>query len=184
MGFGLRLWRLVLSFVVSLAVVVQGFVPASAVEPVVAPFVASDYLSGLAQARLRDHRVLIVSELSEVSSTWVNPDGSLTTETFGGPVRVRDVAGGIGGAMIGVGKAADRKELGTKKMWNYVRDGAVAGAISGGFKLPVFKLFSRFPKWKPSTINLARKVARGFVAGVVGGLFTAPLKYASERFGK
>jgi hypothetical protein len=38
----------------------------------------------------------VISELSELSSTWVNPDGTLTTESFGAPVRVRDGAGEYG----------------------------------------------------------------------------------------
>ena len=94
------------------------------------------------------------------------------------------IAGAVGGSLIGVGKAADRKEIGTKKMWNYVRDGAVAGAISSGFKLPVFKLFARFPKWKPETINFWRKIVRGAAAAAVGQAFTYPLRVSSEKYRK
>ena len=185
MGFGLRLWRLVLSFVVSLAVVVQGFVPASAVEPVVAPFVASDYLSGLAQARLRDHRVLIVSELSEVSSTWVNPDGSLTTETFGGPVRVRDVAGEFGwrdldfslvfsadGFVVPRSGLLPLRVSGGGSRAEVLRDGlvgVVSGGVSFGFgwdgALPVPVLegeSARFVDVLPGVDLLVRLDATGF----------------------
>ncbi len=68
----MRGFRLLISFVVSLAVLFQVVVPASAAEGSVAPYVASDYLSGLAQAKLRDHRVLITSELAEESTTWLH----------------------------------------------------------------------------------------------------------------
>ena len=89
----MRGFRLLISFVVSLAVLFQVVVPASAAEGSLAPYVASDYLSGLAQAKLRDHRVLITSELSEESTTWVNADGTLTTDSYGSPVRVKDPSG-------------------------------------------------------------------------------------------
>jgi hypothetical protein len=54
---------------------------------------AEDYTSARLQAALTGKRILVVSELTGVSSTWVNPDGSLTTESYGSPVRVRDGVG-------------------------------------------------------------------------------------------
>jgi RHS repeat-associated protein len=40
--------------------------------------------------------VLVGDQLAADSTTWVNPDGSLTTEVFGSPVRVPDVGGKFG----------------------------------------------------------------------------------------
>ena len=62
----MKRFRWLLILVSAVALVFQGLVPAQAAEVVPAPFVASDYLSGLAQARLRDHRVLIISEPVEL----------------------------------------------------------------------------------------------------------------------
>ncbi|MCX4632089.1 hypothetical protein [Streptomyces sp. NBC_01443] len=41
-------------------------------------------------ARLYGHRVEALSERSETSTTWVNKDGSLTTEVSAGPIRFKD----------------------------------------------------------------------------------------------
>ena len=73
----------------------QGVTPSHAV--VVAPSLAAeDFLSARLQAAVTGSRILVISELSETSTTWVNPDGTLTTEAFGSAVRVRDGAGEYG----------------------------------------------------------------------------------------
>lgn len=83
--------------VAAVSLVVSGFVPVFGAElGPVAPFEAADLLSARVQASLRDHRVLVGDQLAADSTTWVNPDGSLTTEVFGSPVRVPDVDGKFG----------------------------------------------------------------------------------------
>ncbi|WP_320783627.1 DNRLRE domain-containing protein [Streptomyces sp. CRN 30] len=69
---------------------------------------AEDIASARVAARLSGHRVEALSERAETSTTWVNEDGSLTTELAAGPVRferdgqwtdvdveLREVTGGI-----------------------------------------------------------------------------------------
>ncbi|WP_078957674.1 DNRLRE domain-containing protein [Streptomyces glaucescens] len=48
---------------------------------------AADIPSAKVAARLSGHRVEALSERTETSTTWVNQDGSLTTELSAGPVR-------------------------------------------------------------------------------------------------
>ncbi|MFE7191481.1 DNRLRE domain-containing protein [Kitasatospora sp. NPDC057541] len=48
---------------------------------------AADVPSARIAARLSGQRVEALSERTETSTTWVNKDGSLTTELFAGPVR-------------------------------------------------------------------------------------------------
>ncbi|MEP7368085.1 MAG: DUF2599 domain-containing protein [Dermatophilaceae bacterium] len=60
----------------------------SAVEPK-APLVASDVRSAQLTARVRGQRVEVESLREESSSTWVNQDGTFTTEQHGGPIRFR-----------------------------------------------------------------------------------------------
>ncbi len=83
------------SVFVGLSLVLQGVTPAQAFT--VAPsYAAEDYVSARLQAAITNHRILVISEMSELTTTWVNPDGTLTTESFGAPVRVRDGAGQYG----------------------------------------------------------------------------------------
>ncbi|MFE9455728.1 DNRLRE domain-containing protein [Streptomyces californicus] len=51
------------------------------------PREAADILSAKVAARLSGKRVEALSERTETSTTWVNKDGSLTTELSSGPVR-------------------------------------------------------------------------------------------------
>ncbi len=51
---------------------------------------AADIASARLAARLSGKRVEALSERTETSTTWVNKDGSLTTELAAGPVRFRD----------------------------------------------------------------------------------------------
>ncbi|MEU5522274.1 RHS repeat-associated core domain-containing protein [Streptomyces sp. NPDC047860] len=55
---------------------------------------AADIPSARVAARLSGKRVEALSERTETSTTWVNKDGSLTTELTAGPVRFRDEATG------------------------------------------------------------------------------------------
>ncbi|MCX5014173.1 sugar-binding protein [Streptomyces sp. NBC_00555] len=58
------------------------------------PVSAADIASARVAARLYGERVEALSERTETSTTWVNKDGSLTSEVFAGPVRFRDAATG------------------------------------------------------------------------------------------
>ncbi|MET9467673.1 DNRLRE domain-containing protein [Streptomyces sp. NPDC006544] len=53
---------------------------------------AVDIKSAVVAARLGGKRVEALSERTETSTTWVNPDGTLTSELAAGPVRFRDDA--------------------------------------------------------------------------------------------
>ncbi|MFI0929965.1 DNRLRE domain-containing protein [Streptomyces sp. NPDC021012] len=55
---------------------------------------AADIPSARVAARLSGQRVEALSERTETSTTWVNKDGSLTSEIAGGPIRFRDPATG------------------------------------------------------------------------------------------
>lgn len=83
------------AFVLGFVLLLQGISPANAVTNEIS-YAAEDFVSARLQASVTDHRILVLSELSETSTTWVNPDGTLTTESFGSPVRVRDGAGEFG----------------------------------------------------------------------------------------
>ena len=83
------------AFVLGFVLLLQGISPAQAVTNEIS-YAAEDFVSARLQATITDHRILVISELSETSTTWVNPDGTLTTESFGSPVRVRDGAGEFG----------------------------------------------------------------------------------------
>ncbi|MGW5093626.1 DNRLRE domain-containing protein [Streptomyces nodosus] len=54
------------------------------------PVSAADIPSAKVAARLSGKRVEALSERTETSTTWVNKDGSLTTELSAGPVRFKD----------------------------------------------------------------------------------------------
>ncbi|POX43747.1 sugar-binding protein, partial [Streptomyces sp. Ru71] len=51
---------------------------------------AADIASARVTARLSGKRVEALSERTETSTTWVNPNGSLTTEMAAGPVRYKE----------------------------------------------------------------------------------------------
>ncbi|MGA5728925.1 hypothetical protein ACPCI1_09770 [Streptomyces seoulensis] len=53
------------------------------------PVEAADVPSATLAARLSGKRVEALSERTETSQTWVNPNGSLTTEAAAGPVRFK-----------------------------------------------------------------------------------------------
>ncbi|WP_438479391.1 hypothetical protein, partial [Streptomyces asiaticus] len=54
------------------------------------PREAEDILSAKVAAKLYGKRVEALSERTETSTTWVNKDGSLTTELAAGPVRFEE----------------------------------------------------------------------------------------------
>ncbi|MFB7180796.1 DNRLRE domain-containing protein [Streptomyces sp. NPDC056257] len=54
---------------------------------------AADIPSARVAARLSGQRVEALSERSETSTTWVNKDGSMTSEVAAGPIRLKDAAG-------------------------------------------------------------------------------------------
>lgn len=48
-----------------------------------------DQVSALVTARAQGSKVVVEDLLDETSTTWVNPDGTMTVQTFGAPVRAR-----------------------------------------------------------------------------------------------
>ncbi|MGW5402542.1 DNRLRE domain-containing protein [Streptomyces sp. NPDC003952] len=58
------------------------------------PTAVADIVSARVTARLSGKRVEALSERSETSTTWVNKDGSLTTEVAAGAIRFKDAASG------------------------------------------------------------------------------------------
>jgi hypothetical protein len=61
--------------------------PAAVASP--GPAEAPDVVSARLMARLQNRRIEVLSERAADSSTFVKPDGSLTTEAYAGPVRVK-----------------------------------------------------------------------------------------------
>lgn len=53
------------------------------------PLTASDVASAIATARLRKRKVEILDELTAQTTTWANPNGSLTTNSYAAPVRFK-----------------------------------------------------------------------------------------------
>ncbi|MBT2369384.1 DNRLRE domain-containing protein [Streptomyces sp. ISL-10] len=58
------------------------------------PTEAADLASAQVAARLSGKRVEALSERTESSTTWANPDGSVTLDAASGPIRFRDEATG------------------------------------------------------------------------------------------
>jgi hypothetical protein len=108
--------------VVALAPVAQA---APAMDAVTAPAVASraqdaptppsaplvdsrpDAVSAGVTARAQGARVEVEALRTETSSTWVNPDGTWTTEQHGGPIRFRNADGGWSPVDLDVEAKAD-----------------------------------------------------------------------------
>ncbi|GGY50154.1 hypothetical protein GCM10010363_33830 [Streptomyces omiyaensis] len=67
--------------------------PATADTP--HPTEAADLASATVAARLSGKRVEALSERTESTTTWANPDGTVTTDSASGPVRFRDGATGV-----------------------------------------------------------------------------------------
>jgi RHS repeat-associated protein len=66
------------------------FVGGEIAKPRVEPLTAPDVVSARVQALATGSRVQVLSETTETSQTWVNPDGTFTTESTGGPARIAD----------------------------------------------------------------------------------------------
>ncbi|MER7752134.1 RHS repeat-associated core domain-containing protein [Kitasatospora sp. NPDC097643] len=60
----------------------------SAAKPT-GPLSAPDLASAIATARLRNVQVEVLGEATEQTKTWVNPDGSLTTDSYAVPFRFK-----------------------------------------------------------------------------------------------
>ncbi|MFE0704127.1 DNRLRE domain-containing protein [Streptomyces sp. NPDC058872] len=58
------------------------------------PTEVADLASAMVAARLSGKRVEALSERTESTTTWANPDGTVTTDSASGPVRFRDKATG------------------------------------------------------------------------------------------
>ena len=91
--------RFFLPLVLTLALLVNMVpaLPAQAATPVSDSasdeFVVYDFVSAQVKAKALHHRILLVSALTEVSTTWVNVDGTSTVDVSGSPVRVHDASG-------------------------------------------------------------------------------------------
>jgi len=86
-GFGVQLRRFVAVFV-SLFLAFGGVVVASPALAVDGE--AADVFAARVLAKSSHNRVLVTGLLDEFSTTWVNPDGTLTTDSYGSAIRVRD----------------------------------------------------------------------------------------------
>ncbi|WP_432061490.1 DNRLRE domain-containing protein [Streptomyces sp. S1] len=54
------------------------------------PAEAEDAASALLMARLQDRRIEVTGERTEATTSWANPDGSMSLESYTGPVRFKD----------------------------------------------------------------------------------------------
>ena len=90
-----KLFLLPLALVFALVVNTVPALPVSAASTsaVSDEFVAADFVSAQVKAKSLHHRILVSGELSETSTSWVNEDGTVTTDVSGSPVRVRDDSG-------------------------------------------------------------------------------------------
>lgn len=52
-----------------------------------------DFPSAVVQAKATGKRVEVTAETTDSSSTWVNPDGTVTTQQYAAPIRFEDEAG-------------------------------------------------------------------------------------------
>ncbi|MGW9448910.1 DNRLRE domain-containing protein [Streptomyces sp. NPDC055632] len=72
------------------------------------PTQAADLASATVAARLSGKRVEALSERTESTTTWANPDGTVTTDAASGPVRFRDkVTGAWRDVDVALAKSAD-----------------------------------------------------------------------------
>jgi|GEM_PF-890869 len=83
-------------FVFGLNALPASAAPAAAAADGFDDFSAQDFVSAQIKAKSLGHKVLVVDELSDVSTSWVNVDGTVTTDVAGSPVRVKDVSGKFG----------------------------------------------------------------------------------------
>ncbi|MBN0048906.1 DNRLRE domain-containing protein [Streptomyces actuosus] len=57
------------------------------------PAEAEDAASALLMARLQNRRIEVTGERTDSTTTWADPDGTTTVDTYTGPIRVRDEHG-------------------------------------------------------------------------------------------
>ncbi|WNZ14545.1 DNRLRE domain-containing protein [Streptomyces sp. 11x1] len=62
-------------------------------QPRLGPAEADDEASAQLMARLQDRRIEILGARTAATTSWANPDGTVTVESFTGPIRVKDAAG-------------------------------------------------------------------------------------------
>ena len=86
----------------SAAPVAPAAVPAAAPVKAVGVVSRPDPVSAAVTARAQGSRVEVVGLRSETSTTWVNPDGTQTTEQHGGPIRFRDHRGALKAVDLGL----------------------------------------------------------------------------------
>ncbi|MFI8823834.1 DNRLRE domain-containing protein [Streptomyces sp. NPDC053431] len=54
------------------------------------PAEAADAASALLMARLQNRRIEVTGERTDATTSWANPDGSMSLETYTGPIRFKD----------------------------------------------------------------------------------------------
>ena len=110
-----RPWVRAVAFVSAAAVAVT---IGSATDPATRPSPAAakpatvvaslpDLVSARVTARAQGARVEVEALRDEFSTTWVNPDGTMTTQAHGGPIRYRDSAGAWRDVDLTVGTSLD-----------------------------------------------------------------------------
>lgn len=100
---GMRIMSTFLAFIVAIGVVIvlDPSEASAAPSPEVTaaqrlgPAEAADVDSARVTARLQNRRIEALSERTETETTWVNPDGSQTTELNAGPIRVQREGGWV-----------------------------------------------------------------------------------------
>lgn len=98
----------------------------SGVATATGPLTAADLASAVATARLRKARVEVLGLGTDRSRTWVNPGGTLTTQTFELPVRYR-----VGGRWVDVDTTLAAGADGSVAPRGHVRGLRLAGAGAG-----------------------------------------------------
>ncbi|MCB5167675.1 DNRLRE domain-containing protein [Streptomyces bambusae] len=104
---------------------------------------AADIPSATVAARLSGKRVEALSERTESTTTWVNKDGSLTTEMAAGPVRFKDETGEWRNVDVSLTSAADgsvRSKAHPSGLRLAGRSGAKAASLAAAAKAPATDL--------------------------------------------
>ncbi|WP_242614345.1 DNRLRE domain-containing protein [Actinomadura roseirufa] len=155
--------------------------PAPAGEKVVSERL--DRVSAQLTARLERRRIEVSGERSESSSLWANPDGTFTTESYAGPVRVRE--GGtwkpIDTTLIAAGGAVRPRTApapvvfsagGSNKRFASIADGKRSLAMEWAAELPAPQLTGNTAVYKGVVPDgegdlLVSALPRGFSHSVV-----------------
>jgi hypothetical protein len=106
---------------------------------------AKDVFAARVIAKSTQNRVLVTGLLDEFSTTYVNPDGSLTTDSYGSAIRVRDDSLGYTGQ-----KRTDYM-FETAAIWavSWRLGGVSTKLLSNGLKsnTSTLRSFASKPKW-------------------------------------